>query len=95
MGDMVAHVKRTCRITRENLRPDMFEMVKENIVGDHRSAGTTAIAASDCRVGVPTGRDRARAACPRGVFGRDQQDVYKRQELHYMMSSLMLGEWFE
>lgn len=32
MGDMVAHVKRTCRITRENLRPDMFEMVKENIV---------------------------------------------------------------
>ena len=39
---------------------------------DHRSAGTTAIAASDCRVGVPTGRDRARAACPGGVFGRDQ-----------------------
>ena len=27
---------------------------------------------SDCRVGVPTGRDRARAACPGGVFGRDQ-----------------------
>ncbi len=39
---------------------------------DHRSAGTTAIAASDCRVGVPPGRDRARAACPGGVFGRDQ-----------------------
>ena len=32
MGDMVAHVKRTCRITRENLRPDMFEMVKQNIL---------------------------------------------------------------
>ena len=38
----------------------------------HRSAGTAAIAAFDCRVGVPPGRDRARAACPGGVFGRDQ-----------------------
>ena len=38
----------------------------------HGAAGTTAIAASDCRVGVPPGRDRARAACPGGVFGRDQ-----------------------
>ena len=38
----------------------------------HRSAGTAAIAASDCRVGVPPGRDRARAACPGGVSGRDQ-----------------------
>ena len=38
----------------------------------HRSARTAAIAAFDCRVGVPPGRDRARAACPGGVFGRDQ-----------------------
>ena len=41
----------------------------------HRSAGTAAIAAFDCRVGVPPGRDRARAACPGGVFGRDQHHV--------------------
>ena len=39
---------------------------------DYRSAGTAAIAAFDCRVGVPPGRDRARAACPGGVSGRDQ-----------------------
>lgn len=38
----------------------------------HGAAGTAAIAASDCRVGVSPGRDRARAACPRGVSGRDQ-----------------------
>ena len=39
---------------------------------DNSLAGTAAIAASDCRVGVPPGRDRARAACPGGVSGRDQ-----------------------
>lgn len=39
----------------------------------HSLAGTAAIAASDCRVGVPPGRDRARAACPGGVSGRDQR----------------------
>ena len=38
----------------------------------HSAAGTTAIAASDCRVGVPPERDRARAACPGGVFRRYQ-----------------------
>ena len=31
---------------------------------DHRSAGTTAIAASDCRVGVPTGRDERGQLAP-------------------------------
>ena len=40
-------------------------------IPDHRPAGTAAIAASDCRVGVPPGRDRARRAVPGGLHGRD------------------------